>query len=540
MGLVSLCRDNELGRNVALKELLPDNVANEEMQSRFLQEARITSQLEHPSIVPVYELVRPAGQPPFYTMRFVKGRRLTDAAHAHHENRRAGADTRLNLLTLLNAFVSVCNAVAYAHSQGVIHRDLKGQNVVLGDFGEVIVLDWGLAKRLDDGPATQQAQTSEATVDHPPSGPENDRLTRAGALLGTPAYMSPEAAASDLACLDERTDVYGLGALLYEILTGQPPFTADTQRALLLKVQEEKPAAPRSVVHDVPPALEAACLRALAKRPADRHASVSDLARDVQQWLAESAERSRAEQERERFFNLSRDLLCTIGPDDRLEQVSPAWEKTLGRAREELRGRSYLELVHPDDHEATAAQAKLARTGVELPAFENRYLCKDDSWRWISWMVNRIPGEQQLLYAVGRDVTERKSVEEALRRSQERFDLAVRGSGDGLWDWDRETGISYYSPRWKSMLGYEDHELSHDLEEWKKRLHEEDRARVLAALDDYVNDRAPTYEIEYRLQHKDGSYRWILDRGVGLRDANRKVYRMAGSHVDVTERKKME
>jgi PAS domain S-box-containing protein len=279
----------------------------------------------------------------------------------------------------------------------------------------------------------------------------------------------------------------------------------------------------------VPAGLEAACLRALAKSPADRQASAADLAGEVQRWLAEAAERTRAEQERERFFNLSLDLLCTVGFDDHFKQLNPAWGKTLGWSREELLARPYIEFVHPDDRPATLAEGARVAAGEGRPGFENRYRCKDGTYRWISWKANLIPGEQ-LIYAVGRDLTE-------LRRSQERFELAVRGSGDGLWDWDLETGESYYSPRWKSMLGYEDHELSHQLEEWSSRLHPEDRDAALAALQAYIDGRAPAYEVEYRLRHKDSSYRWILDRGVALRDASGKVYRMAGSHTDITGRK---
>ena len=135
---------------------------------------------------------------------------------------------------------------------------------------------------------------------------------------------------------------------------------------------------------------------------------------------------------------------------------------------------------------------------------------------------------------VFRDVTERKRADESLRRSQERFELAVRGSQDGLWDWDLLTNDVYFSPRWKGILGYEDHEIRDDLEEWEKRLHPDERERVLAANRAHADGTTPHYEYEYRLRHKDGSYRWILARGVALRDAAGKAYRMAGSHVDIT------
>ena len=141
---------------------------------------------------------------------------------------------------------------------------------------------------------------------------------------------------------------------------------------------------------------------------------------------------------------------------------------------------------------------------------------------------------------VFRDITERKRVEAELVRSRERFELAVRGSQDGLWDWDPRTGEIYYSPRWKSIFGYEDHEIAHRIEEWSERLHPDDRERVLAANQAHLEGITPHYECEYRLRHKDGTYRWILARGVALRDASGVAYRAAGSHVDITERKQAE
>jgi PAS domain S-box-containing protein len=136
-----------------------------------------------------------------------------------------------------------------------------------------------------------------------------------------------------------------------------------------------------------------------------------------------------------------------------------------------------------------------------------------------------------LAYAVGRDVTEQKEAEDSLRRSQERFELAVRGSGVGLWDWDRETGESYYSPRWKAMIGYEDHEIPHGFAEWESRLHPDDCGRALAALRACTAGTSDEYEVEYRLRHKDGSYVWVLDRGAAVRNAAGVVTRMAGSHT---------
>jgi serine/threonine-protein kinase len=280
IGRVWLARDASLGRDVALKELRPERAGQPVVWGRFLREAQVTGQLEHPGIVPVYDLGRrPADQAPFYTMRFVRGRTLAEAAQAYHQRRQHGAAGPLELRELLTALIGVCHTVAYAHSRGVLHRDLKPQNVVLGDYGEVMVLDWGLAK------VAGEADGDSALVAVEADGGAAGEQTVAGQVLGTPAYMSPEQAEGRLDLLDARTDVYGLGAVLYEVLTGQAPFSGPDTTAVLRRVVHEPP--PRSVVSGVPRALEAVCLKALAKRPAERYASVRELGSDLQHWLAD-------------------------------------------------------------------------------------------------------------------------------------------------------------------------------------------------------------------------------------------------------------
>jgi eukaryotic-like serine/threonine-protein kinase len=282
IGQVWLARDGHLERDVALKELRPDRANDAHTVARFIEEARITGQLEHPGIVPVHELAwGNADQRPFYTMRFVRGRTLSKAAQAYHRDLAKGRAGLFELRAMLTAFVAACQAVAYAHSRGVLHRDLKGENVVLGDFGEVMVLDWGLA-RLVDRPDTESA-LPPVTIE-PVDGREE---TTAGRALGTPAYMSPEQAKGDVDQINQRTDVYGLGAMLYEILTGRPPFTKEPSKETIRRVIDEEPPKPRSLCPSVPPALEALCFKAIAKKQADRYASAIDLARDVERWLAD-------------------------------------------------------------------------------------------------------------------------------------------------------------------------------------------------------------------------------------------------------------
>jgi serine/threonine-protein kinase len=282
IGQVWLARDIDLGREVALKELRPERTAHPEVRTRFLDEAKITGQLEHPGIVPIYELSRRSNdQQPFYTMRFVKGQTLTEAVLGYHRRRQEGTEQPLDLRNLIVAFVGACNAVAYAHSRGVIHRDLKGQNIILGDFGEVIVLDWGLAKVIG------QTEGGGGPASPPPAVGDERTPTVQGQVLGTPAYMAPEQAEGRLDAVDHRSDVYGLGAILYEILTGKAPFTGGSTDEVLRKVREEPPRRPRELCPGTPPALEAICLKAMAKRPETRYPTAIDVAREIQRFLAD-------------------------------------------------------------------------------------------------------------------------------------------------------------------------------------------------------------------------------------------------------------
>jgi serine/threonine-protein kinase len=282
IGQVWVARDDELGREVALKELRTDRPSEGSIRARFINEARITGQLEHPGVVPVYELVEGTGEhAAYYTMRLIRGRNLKHAIEAYHRERRAGQAGPLALRDLLTSFVAMCNTVAYAHARRVLHRDLKPENIVLGDFGEVIVLDWGLARLMDRAEAAGRllpvSVESHASPEH----------TIAGQVVGTPSYLSPEQAEGRLDLLDERSDVYGLGAVLYEILTCEPPHSSGTPEEVVQRVLREPVVPPRQLVADVPRALEAVCLKALAKMPCDRYTSARELSREVEHFLAD-------------------------------------------------------------------------------------------------------------------------------------------------------------------------------------------------------------------------------------------------------------
>jgi serine/threonine-protein kinase len=319
----------------------------------------------------------------------------------------------LDFVPLLRAFVTVCHTIAYAHSRGVIHRDLKGENVVLGDFGEVVVLDWGLAKVVNR--PDQEGDQSGLREDVR----SNDLgLTSHGQTMGTPAFMAPEQASGRLGEIGFHTDIYGLGALLYEVLTGRPPFLGSDTYDVLRKVREEDPVRPCDLWSGVPAPLEDICMRALAKRPSDRFASATELARAVESW--QELARREAQEELNRFFTLSLDMLCVAGFDGYFKRVNPAFERTLGFTDAELFDEPYLNFVHPDDQERTRREGLRLTNRNDLLTFENRYRCKDGSYKWLSWTATAYP-DGKVVYAVARDITARKSAEEELRQNGEQY-----------------------------------------------------------------------------------------------------------------------
>jgi serine/threonine-protein kinase len=286
LGEVYLGLDTELRREVALKRIQKPFAGHPEARRRFLREAEVTGRLEHPGVVPVHGLVVDEDGVPCYAMRFIRGESLQAAIRHFHmvdKGKLDPGERSLALRQLLSRFVAVCNTVAYAHSRGILHRDLKPDNVMLGKYGETLVVDWGLARPIT---RPDQARASgEETL--PPTLEKDAGGTLPGQTLGTPAYMSPEQAAGRWDVVGPASDVYSLGATMYALLTGHIPFSGKSHAEVLQKVQRGDFPLPRQVEPTTPAALQAICLKAMAQKPEDRYATALEMAGEVERWLAD-------------------------------------------------------------------------------------------------------------------------------------------------------------------------------------------------------------------------------------------------------------
>ncbi|MFM9963051.1 MAG: protein kinase domain-containing protein [Planctomycetaceae bacterium] len=286
LGKVSVARDHELNREVAFKEIKVRYAQDRNARSRFVVEAEVTGGLEHPGIVPVYGLGHFADGRPFYAMRFIKGDSLQEASAAFHKSGSSSPyDQDLWFRNLIKRLIDVCNAIAYAHSRKVLHRDLKPGNIMLGKYGETLVVDWGLAKAQGVAEPTERSADGELPI--VPSSGSQSAPTLAGAVLGTAAYMPPEQAAGHLEQLGPACDIYSLGATLYHLLTGQAPLKGVPIVDLLKRVIAGDIPSPKSLNPRVPAALNAVCQKAMSRAITDRYAAASDIGKDLEAWLAD-------------------------------------------------------------------------------------------------------------------------------------------------------------------------------------------------------------------------------------------------------------
>ena len=309
LGEVLVAHDEQLARRVALKQMHGPLSSDPVRRRRFLREAEITGRLDHPGIVSILGVGEDGNGNPCYAMEFVSGETLAEKARElHRQFAESGGSLWKTFEStvvrpLVSRFISVCNTIAYAHSQGVIHRDIKPANVMLGDFSATFVVDWGLAKSIGQlapvgdsltapssfPPVSCAAETTNA-VDSVTADDQSiaDRsLTGIGAVMGTPAYMSPEQASGDFSRVGTASDIYSLGSTLYFVLTGRASVGSDSDARWIEQLKSGSFPRPSTIQRLVPRALEAICLKAMATQPDDRYATALDLAADLEHWMAD-------------------------------------------------------------------------------------------------------------------------------------------------------------------------------------------------------------------------------------------------------------
>ena len=410
MGAILKGRDIDIGRDLAVKVLLEKHRDDPELIRRFIEEAQIAGQLQHPGVVPVYELGSFTDRRPYFTMKLVKGRTLADLLDHR-------PDPAVDRPQMLGVFLQVCQTVAYAHARGVIHRDLKPSNVMVGSFGEVQVMDWGLAKVLprggarDDAEAGKESSVHETVIATARSESDSDR-SQAGSVMGTPAYMAPEQARGEIDQVDERADDFALGSILCEILTGRPAFTGRGAAEIQRK-------AARGDLADASARLDAcradtelldlarACLAAEHEdRPRDAGAvalglssyllgvqerlRAAELARAAESARAEEAEHTAAEAERARAAESARaeeaQARAAVERSRRRRTVALAASLL---AMTSLGGLTFAYLSHERQARAAAVERLLGRAATLLDEARHR---PDDPvpWRTASVAVQQV------------------------------------------------------------------------------------------------------------------------------------------------------
>ena len=278
------CLDENLGRTVVMKTLQPQYQNLETYQKRFLREARVTAQIPHPCTIPVYELSRDAEGNAYFTMKRLRGRDLSEILDRIAEGD-ADVIARYPLTTIINALLHCAQCLAFAHNHGVIHRDMKPANIMIGDYGEIMVMDWGLAKvssMKDNDEVDQLLRSGQQNIP--------GRLTGRGDVQGTPFYMSPEQAV-ETGDVDERSDIFNMGIILFEVLTNETYISGRNFREIRRRLQEDPVRSPRKVApkKNIPPELDAICVKALQKSPTDRYQKMSEMENDLRAWMCGTA-----------------------------------------------------------------------------------------------------------------------------------------------------------------------------------------------------------------------------------------------------------
>ena len=389
MGVVFRARDLDLNRDVAVKLLSCGHGNSDDAVKAFIQEAKIMGRLQHPGVVRIYEFGRTKGGRPFHVMKLVEGETLGVIIREHSNRDNPSA-------RLLQVFSYVCQVMAYTHSQHFIHLDLKPANIMVGEFGEVHLMDWGLARSVDSGESSHPSAARFSTTDNA-SQPSDEH----GRVHGTLPYMAPEQANGQP--VNKRTDVFCLGAILCEILTGHPPYLGDCasdvlQLAKKADLSDAFGRLDRSAYDKVLIRLAKLCLQ---PNPMDRPWDAAILAKEMAIYSDSALDRLKSDISQ--FFELSLDLFCIAGFDGYFRRVNGNFNRVLGYTERELLARSFFDFVHPDDREETKRVMEKLEFGEPVFDFTNRYITKSNEVIEFNWTAKSVV-ENQLVFAVARRV----------------------------------------------------------------------------------------------------------------------------------------
>lgn len=459
MGLVYLGWDIQLQRHVAIKLIRHDRKSSKQNAHRFLREARIASRLRHPGILGIHDFSIDTSGTAYIIMDMITGKTMEQVIKDsfEYESKR---------LAMLNIFLQICQAISFAHANGVVHRDLKPANIMVGDYGLATVLDWGLAKvigpdgfqdielRREDDQTNGQPQLLEWI---PKSQEKSNTLF--GTVMGSPHYLAPEQARGEL--VDYRADVFSLGGILCHILTGVPPFSGKK----LVEVYQQSASGQISHAFELldrcgaPNLIVNLAKKCLAPDINDRPKTASFLVDTLKEYL-ESGQR-RAEEELVRFFDLSLDLFCIANTQGYFSRLNDNFSRTLGYTNQELTSSPFIDFVHPDDRSETLNELMRISNGEPTIQFKNRYRHRDGHYIWLEWTARAIIAEG-IIYAVARDITERVRLEtEKLRIESDRFRLSeiVDSAADAIIGKNLDGVVQSWNQGAEKLFGYSAQEI---------------------------------------------------------------------------------
>jgi serine/threonine-protein kinase len=384
MGIIFRAIDRYLCREVAVKLLRRDRADCEASLREFEAEAHIMSFLSHPGVTPIYDRGHSIDGRPFHVMKLIDGATLTELMNQR----------RVPLARLLSVFAKTCEIVAFAHSRDIVHLDLKPSNVMVGAFGEVNVMDWGLARYCE---ALHESARNDDSI-----GEDVDKVdTAKSPVRGTPAYMSPEQAHGKQ--LDQRTDVFGLGCILCEILTGSPPYNSDAPTKVFRDAASARltNAYRRLDSTGVDDSLICLAKQCLQSNPDRRPANAWIVAKVVLDYQESALTQVRSDMDR--FFELSPDLFCIADFQGYFRRVNENFSRVLGYREHQILAKPFLEFVHPDDHKKTLAIMNDLDAGNSVVRFQNRYRTASGDYIVLEWTAKTID-EEDVIFAVAREI----------------------------------------------------------------------------------------------------------------------------------------